>query len=76
MNNIAKSIAIWIAVALVLMMVFNQFGSQSKVDSQMVYSQFMQEVKDGRIAKVQIDVLCFYQMRMGRRLYRRLAFGA
>ena len=55
MNNIAKSIAIWLAVALVLMMVFNQFGNQSKTDSQMVYSQFMQEVKDGRIAKVQID---------------------
>lgn len=55
MNNIAKSIAIWLAVALVLMMVFNQFGGQSKPDSQMVYSQFMQEVKDGRIAKVQID---------------------
>ena len=55
MNNIAKSIAIWLAVALVLMMVFNQFGASSKADSQMVYSQFMQEVKNGRIAKVQID---------------------
>jgi len=54
-NNIAKSIAIWLAVALVLMMVFNQFGASNKADSQMVYSQFMQEVKDGRIAKVQID---------------------
>ena len=55
MNNIAKSIAIWLAVALVLMMVFNQFGASGKADSQMVYSQFMQEVKNGRIAKVQID---------------------
>ncbi len=55
MNNIVKSIAIWIAVALVLMTVFNQFGGSSKTDNQMVYSQFMQEVKDGRIAKVQID---------------------
>ncbi|MGQ0442437.1 MAG: ATP-dependent zinc metalloprotease FtsH [Methylophilaceae bacterium] len=55
MNNIVKSIAIWIAVGLVLMTVFNQFGGAKKADSQMVYSQFMQEVKDGRIAKVQID---------------------
>jgi len=54
-NNIAKSIAIWIAVALVLLTVFNQFGGPSKTESQIVYSQFMQEVKDGRIAKVQID---------------------
>jgi cell division protease FtsH len=54
-NNIAKNIAIWIAVALILMTVFNQFGGGSKVETQMVYSQFMQEVKQGRIAKVQID---------------------
>ncbi len=55
MNNIAKSIAIWLAVAIVLMTVFKQFSGASKVDSQVVYSQFIQEVKDGRIAKVQID---------------------
>jgi cell division protease FtsH len=55
LNNIAKSIAIWLVVALVLMTVFNQFSSQGKADSQVKYSQFMQEVKDGRIASVQID---------------------
>ena len=37
------------------MTVFKQFSGASKVDSQVVYSQFIQEVKDGRIAKVQID---------------------
>lgn len=55
MNNIAKSIAIWLVVALVLMTVFNQFSGQSKADNQVKYSQFMQEVKDGRVASVQID---------------------
>jgi cell division protease FtsH len=55
LNNIAKSIAIWLVVALVLMTVFNQFTGQSKADNQIVYSQFMQEVKDGRVASVQID---------------------
>ena len=54
-NNIAKSIAIWLAVALLLMTVFNQFSGKSKQDDQMVYSQFMQQAKEGRIAKVQID---------------------
>jgi len=54
-NNIAKSIAIWLAVALLLMTVFNQFSGKSKQDDQIVYSQFMQEAKEGRIAKVQID---------------------
>ena len=55
MNNIAKSIAIWLVVALVMMTVFNQFSGKSKADNQIVYSQFMQEVKDGRVASVQID---------------------
>ena len=55
MNNIAKSIAIWLVVALVLMTVFNQFSGQSKTDLQIKYSDFMQSVKDGRIATAQID---------------------
>ncbi len=55
MNNIAKSIAIWLVVALVLMTVFNQFTGQSKTDNQIVYSQFMQQVKNGSVSSVQID---------------------
>jgi cell division protease FtsH len=54
-NNIVKSIAIWIAVALILLTVFNQFSGGSKAETQMVYSQFMQAVKEGRVARVQID---------------------
>jgi cell division protease FtsH len=54
-NNIAKNIAIWIAVALILMTVFQQFGSPNKVGSQIVYSQFMENVKKGQVQKVQID---------------------
>ncbi|CAN1527512.1 HflB ATP-dependent Zn proteases [Methylophilaceae bacterium] len=55
MNNIFKNIAIWVAIAMVLMAVFNLSGVKNGADSQIVYSQFIQEVKDGRIAKVQID---------------------
>ncbi|MCB5186908.1 ATP-dependent zinc metalloprotease FtsH [Methylobacillus caricis] len=55
MNNIVKNIAIWLIVALVLMTVFNQFGPKSISESQVVYSQFINEVKEGRIAKVTID---------------------
>ncbi|MPS49712.1 ATP-dependent zinc metalloprotease FtsH [Methylobacillus sp.] len=55
MNNIVKNIAIWLIVALVLMTVFNQFGPKSSSESQVVYSQFINEVKEGRIAKVTID---------------------
>ncbi len=55
MNNIVKNIAIWLVVALVLMTVFNQFGIKQISDKQVVYSQFIDEVKHGRIAKVTID---------------------
>lgn len=55
MNNLLKNIAIWVAIALLLMTVFNQFSGTGRNSGQVVYSQFMQEVKDGRVAKVQID---------------------
>jgi cell division protease FtsH len=54
-NNIAKNIAIWIAIALVLMTVFQQFSNPNKASTQLVYSQFMENVKAGKVAKVQID---------------------
>ena len=55
MNNIFKNIAIWLAIAMVLMAIFNLAGVKSAADEQIVYSQFIQQVKDGNIAKVQID---------------------
>jgi cell division protease FtsH len=54
-NNTLKSIAIWVAIALILMTIFNQFSGSSKSDTSLVYSQFMEQVKDGKIAKVEID---------------------
>jgi len=52
-----KSIAIWLVVALVLMTVFNQFNGrqQQAVQTQLDYSQFLEEVKQGHIAKVTIE---------------------
>jgi cell division protease FtsH len=55
LNNIFKNIAIWLAIAMVLMAIFNLTGVKNSADNQIVYSQFIQQVKDGRIAKVQID---------------------
>jgi len=55
-NNF-KSIAIWMVVALVLMTVFNQFNTrqQQAVQTQLNYSQFLDEVKQGHITKVVIE---------------------
>ena len=56
MNNF-KSVAIWLVVALVLMTVFNQFNNhqQQSAQAQLDYSQFLDEVKQGHIAKVTIE---------------------
>jgi cell division protease FtsH len=55
LNNIVKNIAVWLIVALVLMTVFNQFGPKTASEGQVVYSQFIDQVKQGEIAKVTID---------------------
>ncbi len=55
MNNMFKNIAIWLVVALVLMTVFNQFSNHQVAQTQMDYSQFIGEVKQGEVAKVVIE---------------------
>ncbi|HEX9685777.1 MAG TPA: ATP-dependent zinc metalloprotease FtsH [Burkholderiales bacterium] len=50
-----KNIAIWLVIALVLMTVFNQFSTRQTVQKAIEYSQFIEEVKQGRIAKVTIE---------------------
>ena len=55
MNNLMKNIAIWLVIALILMTVFNQFGARQTAQSQIEYSQFLDEVKSGKISKVTIE---------------------
>lgn len=57
MNNLFKSVGIWMVVALVLMTVFNQFNArqQQSAQTQMDYSRFLEEVRLGSIAKVTIE---------------------
>ena len=57
MNNLFKSVGIWLVVALVLMTIFNQFSSRQLQSAQVQidYSQFLEEVKQGHISKVTIE---------------------
>ena len=55
MNNLAKNIAIWLIIAVVLMTVFNQFGAQRATQAQMPYSQFIEDVRAQQITKVVIE---------------------
>ncbi|MDD5057853.1 MAG: ATP-dependent zinc metalloprotease FtsH [Sideroxydans sp.] len=57
MNNLFKSVGIWLVVALVLMTVFNQFNTRQQQTEQMRldYSQFLDQVKSGQIERVTIE---------------------
>ncbi|MCE1244600.1 MAG: ATP-dependent zinc metalloprotease FtsH [Oryzomicrobium sp.] len=50
-----KNLAIWVVIGLVLMTVFNQFNGRQVAQNSMDYSQFIEEVKQGRITKVVIE---------------------
>ena len=55
MNNMFKSMAIWVVIGIVLMTVFNQFNTRQSAQASMEYSQFLEEVKQGRVTKVVIQ---------------------
>ncbi|AJP48467.1 cell division protein FtsH [Rugosibacter aromaticivorans] len=55
MNNMVKNLLIWLVVGVVLMTVFNQFNSHQAAQNTLEYSQFLNEVKQGRITKVVIQ---------------------
>jgi cell division protease FtsH len=50
-----KNLAIWMVIGLVLMTVFNQFNTRQVATGAVEYSQFLEEVKQGRISKVVME---------------------
>jgi cell division protease FtsH len=50
-----KNLVIWLVIGLVLMTVFNQFQTRQQAQSPMDYSQFVDEVKAGKITEVTIE---------------------
>jgi cell division protease FtsH len=51
-----KNIILWVVIAIVLMSVFNNFGSRKSIDaSSLSYSQFLTEVSEGRVKQVTIE---------------------
>ncbi len=55
MNDMAKNLILWVVIALVLMSVFNNFGPRRNMAHQIAYSQFMADVKQGKIQEVTIQ---------------------
>ncbi|MEX2352757.1 MAG: ATP-dependent zinc metalloprotease FtsH [Gammaproteobacteria bacterium] len=54
MNDFAKNLMLWVIIALVLMMVFRNFGAPT-VNDNVPYSQFIDSVKTGRVESVTIE---------------------
>ena len=50
-----RNVAIWVVIGLVLMTVFNQFNNKQATQNSVEYSQFIEEVKDGKISKVVME---------------------
>lgn len=54
MNDMAKNLVLWIIIALVLMMVFRNFGAPV-VAGDIPYSQFIKDVRSGQVESVIIE---------------------
>jgi len=55
LNNMFKNLAVWLVIGMVLMTVFNQFNNRQVATGSIEYSQFIEEVKQGRINKVVME---------------------
>ncbi len=51
----AKNILLWVVIAVILMSVFNNFGPPAPRSPAVPYSQFINDVKGGRVERVLID---------------------
>jgi cell division protease FtsH len=54
-NSLAKNIAIWVIIAVILMTVFQQFGAHQSSQTTIPYSDFIQQVKEGQIKEAVIE---------------------
>ena len=55
MNDLAKNLILWIVISLVLMTVFNNFGPRTPNRQSINYSDFISEVQQSQVQKVEIE---------------------
>ncbi len=55
MNNLTKNLLLWLVIAIVLMSVFNNFGSRQPVARPVEYSQFIEKVRQNQVQGVVIE---------------------
>ena len=55
MNQFYKNLALWLVIGLILIAVFNVFNKPQTSQSEVVFSEFMNEVENGQITEVMIQ---------------------
>ena len=55
MNNTIRTIMVWLVIGVILTMVFMQVGNRASSQNTLDYSTFMEEAKQGHIARVKLD---------------------
>ena len=55
MNNLTKNLLLWLVIAIVLMSVFNNFGSRQPASRPLEYSVFLQRVKQNDVDRVTVQ---------------------
>jgi cell division protease FtsH len=52
LNDLAKNVVLWVVIAVVLLTVFNSFGTAPRPVQDIPYSSFLQRVDDGSVSEV------------------------
>jgi cell division protease FtsH len=55
LNNLTKNLLLWLVIAIVLMSVFNNFGTRQSAARPMEYSQFIEKVRENQVQSVSIE---------------------
>ncbi len=65
MNDLAKNVILWVVIAVVLVYVFQSFGTASQRINTVPYSQFLSYVEDGSVEEVVFDGDAIRAVRQG-----------
>ncbi|MFQ5477236.1 MAG: ATP-dependent zinc metalloprotease FtsH [Candidatus Binatia bacterium] len=55
MNQFSRNIALWLVLGLMVVLLFNMFQNQQRPDEELGYSQFLSELRSGRVDDVTIQ---------------------
>jgi cell division protease FtsH len=54
-NDVAKNLILWVVIAVVLLSVFQNFGDRGTSGRNMIYSEFLAQVRSGQVSEVLIE---------------------